>query len=127
MIRDDLFYTEDHEWIRIEGEYAYEGITDYAQGQLSDIVYIELPQKGEEYTIGDVIGSIEAVKTVAEIKMALSGEIVDVNEDVVSDPSIIHQSPYEDGWFIKIKISDEKEVERLMNAQQYQEFIQKGE
>ncbi len=127
MIRDDLLYTEDHEWIRIEGDYAYEGITDYAQAQLSDIVYIELPQEGEEYTIGDIIGSIEAVKTVAELKMALSGEIVEVNQKVMDDPSIVHQSPYDEGWFIKIKISNKEEIERLLKPEQYQEIIEQGE
>lgn len=119
----DLKYTKDHEWARIENDVAIVGITDYAQGELGDIVYVELPQIGDEVAMNDSFGTIEAVKAVSDLYAPLSGEVVEVNTALEDAPEIINQDPYSDGWMIKIKIKNMKEVEELLDNSQYEALI----
>ncbi len=119
----DLKYTKAHEWARIENDVAIVGITDYAQGELGDIVYVELPQMGDEVAINDTFGTIEAVKAVSDLYAPLSGEVIEVNSALEDTPEIINQDPYNDGWMIKIKIKNMKEVDELLDNSQYEAFI----
>ncbi|MEQ8243207.1 glycine cleavage system protein GcvH [Fulvivirga sp.] len=114
-----LKYTSDHEWVRIEGDYAFVGITDFAQGELGDIVYVEIETEGEELSSGDVFGTVEAVKTVSDLFMPISGTIEEVNSDLEATPETVNEDPYEKGWMIKIKISDPSELEGLLSADDY--------
>ncbi len=123
-ILDELFYTEDHEWIRQENGEIIEGITDYAQSELSDIVYIELPEKGIEVHKGEAIGTIEAVKTVSDLYAALSGTVIEVNGELEGHPELINKDPYDTGWIVRIKISNPKELEGLLDAEEYKEIIE---
>ena len=123
----DLKYTETHEWVRLENEIAIMGITDYAQHQLSDVVFVEMPQIGEAFTKGNVIGEIESVKAVDEFYMPLSGEIIEVNNKILDNPELVTSSPYQEGWFLKIKMNNPSELGRFLLANQYQELIQKEE
>lgn len=122
-IPEDLIYTKDHEWVKIDGEIAIVGITDYAQGELGDIVYVELPEIGAEVNKGGSFGTIEAVKAVSDLYMPLSGEVVEVNESLNDAPEKINKDPYKEGWMIKIKISDFSEKEELLNSKQYEDLI----
>lgn len=119
----ELLYTKDHEWARFEGDIAVIGITDYAQSELGDIVFVELPQEGETVTKGASFGTIEAVKAVSDIFAPLSGEIVEVNKSLEDSPEIINSSPYGDGWMIKIRFMDASEKDDLMNAAEYAAMV----
>ena len=119
----DLKYTNDHEWIRIEGETACVGITDYAQSQLGEIVYVDITSAGETIGQNEVFGTIEAVKTVSDLLMPVSGEVLEVNPALEDRPELVNQSPYQDGWLVKVKPSDLTEAEALMSAAEYQELI----
>ena len=123
LVPDDLLYTKDHEWARIEGDVAYVGITDYAQGELGDIVYLDVPTVGEMLKAGEKFGDIEAVKTVAEGYMPVSGEVVEFNEALESAPELVNASPYDEGWIIKIKFSDPSEFDTLLKAEEYKESV----
>jgi len=116
-------FTKEHEWVLVEDDVATIGISDYAAGELGDIVYIELPEKGSKVRQMDPIGTIEAVKTVADIYSPVSGEIVDVNDEVVQHPEIVNSSPYEDGWMIKVKLEDPGELDVLFSYDEYQEYL----
>lgn len=118
----DLLYTSDDEWVRIEGEQGTVGITDYAQDALSDIVYVELPDAGESMAAGEVFGVVESVKAAADLFMPISGQIVEVNEDLPDMPEILNSDPYDDGWLVKLKVSDANELEGLMDASAYAAF-----
>ena len=122
---DGVKYTKEHEWIKIEGDVAVEGLTDYAQSELSDIVMVELPSIGRKTKAGDAIGTIEAVKAVTDIYAGLSGEVTEVNEKVTTDPALVNKDPYGEGWLYKIKIEDVKEVDSLLSPEQYKELIEK--
>lgn len=122
-VPDELKYTKEHEWIRLDGETGIEGITDYAQSELSDIVMVEPPKAGTKFAAGDAIGTIEAVKAVSDFYASVSGEVVEVNEKVVNDPSLINKDPYGEGWIIKIKLKDKAEYDRLLTAEQYKTLI----
>ena len=126
-ILDELFYTENHEWIRQENGEIVEGITDYAQSELSDIVYIELPEEGVEIHKGEAIGTIEAVKTVSDLYTALSGKIVEVNRELEDHPDLINKDPYDAGWIVRIKISDPEELKDLLDAEEYKGIIEREE
>ncbi|MFT6872181.1 MAG: glycine cleavage system H protein [Roseivirga sp.] len=119
----ELKYTEDHEWIKVEGDVATVGITDFAQGELGDIVYVEIETEGDTIDATEVFGTVEAVKTVSDLFMPLSGEIIEVNENLEDSPEKVNDSPYEDGWMIKIKMSDMSQVDGLMSADTYQSHI----
>lgn len=122
-IPDDLKYTKDHEWIKIDGDMATVGITDYAQNELGDIVYIEVNTVGEELEQEETFGSIEAVKTVSDLFMPLSGTVEAFNDELESNPEIVNKQPYTDGWIVKIKLSDTSEIEKLLDAASYKELI----
>ncbi|MDA9584869.1 glycine cleavage system protein GcvH [Flavobacteriaceae bacterium] len=119
----DLKYTKDHEWVKIDGDTATIGITDFAQGELGDIVYVDVDTLDETVDKDEVFGSVEAVKTVSDLFMPLSGEVVEFNEGLEDDPEIVNKDPYDKGWIIKISITDQSQIEDLLDAQAYQSII----
>ncbi|RNC84317.1 MAG: glycine cleavage system protein GcvH [Winogradskyella sp.] len=119
----DLKYTKDHEWVKIEGDTATIGITDFAQGELGDIVYVEVETLDETLDAEEVFGTVEAVKTVSDLFLPLSGEIVEFNETLEDEPELVNSDPYGAGWMIKLKFSDESQVEDLMSAEDYKALI----
>lgn len=121
---EELKYTKEHEWLRDNGDgTATIGITDFAQSELGDIVFVELEEAGETYDQDDVFGTIEAVKTVSDLYMPVSGEVIELNETLADDPETVNEDPYGKGWLIKIKLSDTSELEALLSADAYQEII----
>jgi glycine cleavage system H protein len=122
-IPQGLYYTKDHEWAKVEGEIATVGVTDYAQGELGDVVFIELPKVGREIQQGASFGTIEAVKAVSDMNAPLSGVVTEVNEALESSPELVNQSPYKDGWFIKLKISNKGELTNLLDADAYSKML----
>ncbi|WP_209405131.1 glycine cleavage system protein GcvH [Pseudozobellia sp. WGM2] len=122
-IPSELKYTKDHEWVKIEGDIATVGITDFAQSELGDIVYVEVETLDETLDQEEVFGTVEAVKTVSDLFLPLSGEIIEFNEGLEDAPESVNSDPYGDGWMIKIKMSDSTEVEGLMSADDYKELI----
>ena len=122
-IPDTLKYTKDHEWIRIEGGFAVIGVTEYAQKELGDVVFVEIETEGDELAREAVFGTIEAVKTVSDIFMPVSGKVLEVNSKLESSPDLVNKDPYGEGWMIRISISDPKELDLLLNATQYNELI----
>ena len=119
----ELKYTKDHEWIRIEGDIATVGITDFAQGELGDIVYVEIETVGETVAREEVFGTVEAVKTVSDLFMPLTGEVLELNSKLEGEPESVNKDPYGDGWMVKIKISDMSEVDGLLSADAYKTLI----
>lgn len=119
----ELKYSKDHEWLRVEGGNAYIGITDFAQGELGDIVFVDVDTEGEELEKEEVFGSIEAVKTVSDLFMPINGEILTFNKKLEDDPELINTDPYGEGWVIKIAISDVSELDELLDASTYQELV----
>ena len=119
----DLKYTNDHEWLKIDGENAIIGITDFAQGELGDIVYVEVETEGESLESEEVFGTIEAVKTVSDMMMPVSGEVVEFNEELETTPELINKDPFGKGWIIKIKLADVGDVDKLIDADAYKELI----
>ena len=115
----ELKYTKEHEWIRVEGEEAYVGITDYAQSQLGDIVFVEVETEGDNLEAGDTFGSIEAVKTVSDLYMPVSGEVLEFNSELEDQPDLVNKDPYGKGWIIKVKIEDEAQLDGLLSADAY--------
>ena len=124
-VPDNLLYSKDHEWIELVNDKFRIGITEYAQGELGDIVFMELPEIGLKIVEGDTIGTIEAVKTVADVYAPISGEIIDINTDLESDPELINNDPYVKGWIVSIKADKEIDSSKYLNASQYKEFIGK--
>jgi len=122
-IPDELKYTQDHEWIKVDGEFAYVGITDFAQAELGDVVFVEVETVGENIDKEEAFGTIEAVKTVSDMFMPVGGEIIEFNEKLQDAPDLINQDPYGDGWVIKIKIADASEIDSLMDADTYKGHI----
>jgi glycine cleavage system H protein len=120
----DLYYSETHQWARVEEGVATVGITNYAQEQLGDIVYVELPRPDEEAKRGEPLGSVESVKAVADVNSPLTGRVIEVNSDLDDAPERINEAPYDAGWLAKIELSDPAEVRSLMSAQQYVAFLQ---
>lgn len=123
MVKEDLLYTETHEWIKIDGKVATVGITDYAQKELGDIVYVELPEVDNELSAGDVLATVEAVKAVEEIYMPIDGIVVEVNEQLDDASDLMNSSPYDDGWIAKFEIASEDELEGLLDANEYKKLI----
>lgn len=119
----DLKYTKEHEWIRVEGEFAYIGITDFAQKELGDIVFVEITEDGETVSEGDVFGSVEAVKTVSDLFMPITAEIVEVNEELEGNPELVNSKPYGKGWMVKIKLSDDSDLTDLLDNVAYESLI----
>ena len=116
----DIRYTSEHEWIRVEGDVAYVGITDYAQSELGEIVFIDVPTLGETLGQGEVFGSVEAVKTVSDLNMPVSGEVLEINEALDAQPELVNNDPYGEGWIIKISVPNPAELDTLMDAAAYQ-------
>ncbi|SRR6056297_3829270 len=123
-IPESLKYTKDHEWIKIDGDEALIGVTDYAQQELGDVVFVEIETEGETLEKEEVFGTIEAVKTVSDIFMPVSGEVTEVNPKLEDSPDVVNKDPYGDGWLIKVKISDQSEADDLLDADQYKELIE---
>jgi len=119
----DRRYTKEHEWVRVEDDLGTIGITDYAQDQLGDIVYLELPSPGTQVKQLDKLGEIESVKAVSDLYSPVSGELVEVNQEVNDRPELVNQSPYEEGWLVRVRLADPAEVDKLLSAEQYDELI----
>ena len=116
----DIRYTSEHEWIRVEGDEAYVGITDYAQSELGEIVFIDVPTEGETVGQGEVFGSIEAVKTVSDLNMPVTGEVLEINGALDAQPELVNNDPYGEGWIIRISVKDPVELDKLMDAAAYE-------
>lgn len=124
---DNLQYTKDHEWIRLSGDEAYVGISDFAQEALGDVVYVELPKVGDRFEAGDPFGSVESVKSVNELFIPVSGEVLEINESLADTPEAVNNDPYGDGWMIKIKVLDKSEIDSLLSASEYEDFVKSQE
>lgn len=119
-----LKYTQDHEWVRVEGETAIVGITDFAQGELGDVVFVEIETEGETLEKGETFGTVEAVKTVSDLFMPVGGEVVEVNPALADEPELVNKDPYNKGWMIKVKITDTAELSELLSADDYQKMLE---
>lgn len=119
---NNLKYSEDHEWVKVDGDTVTIGITEFAQSELGDIVFVELPDEGDEIEKGEDFGSVESVKTVSELYAPVSGEVIEINEDLEDSPELVNESPYEEAWMLKIKLSDESQLDELMDAAAYDEM-----
>jgi glycine cleavage system H protein len=126
MYPEDYRYTTEHEWVRVEDDIAVLGVTDFAQKELGEVVFVELPQVGHVYDAGDEIGTIESVKAVAEVFTPIAGEIVEINEALADDPELINEDPHVDGWLVKVRYSASSDLDSLMDAEAYGEFVQQG-
>jgi len=122
-VPSELKYTKDHEWVRIEGDTATVGVTDFAQGELGDVVFVEIETEGETLSQGETFGTIEAVKTVSDLFMPVGGEVIEVNEKLEDTPDIVNSDPYGDGWMVRIRIEDASEADDLLSASDYEELI----
>jgi glycine cleavage system H protein len=122
-VRDDLRYTETHEWLKVKGDAAVVGITDHAQAELTDIVFVELPEVGKEIKKGEELCVVESVKSVSEIYSPISGNVVDVNKKLDDSPEIINESPYNDGWLVELEIKDKSELDSLLDAASYKKIL----
>jgi glycine cleavage system H protein len=122
-VPEGLFYSKDHEWLRVEGETATVGITDHAQHSLGDVVYVELPKKGETFAAHDTFGSVESVKAVSELFLPVAGEVTEVNESLSDEPEKVNTDPYGDGWMLRVRLSNRGEVDGLLNAAEYEDYI----
>ncbi len=124
---DNLQYTKDHEWLKIEGDTGIAGISEFAQEALGDIVYVELPKVGEKFSQGDPFGSVESVKSVNELFIPVSGEVIEINESLADAPQHVNEDPYGKGWMIRIKISAPSDVDSLLSASEYEDFVSEQE
>lgn len=122
----DLLYTNDHEWVKVEGDMAYIGIADYAQHNLGDIVYVELPEVDDEFEKEEAFSAVESTKAAADVYMPLSGKIVEVNEELIDDPALINSDPYE-SWMVKVEMSDKADLDELMTSEDYEKFLAEEE
>lgn len=120
---EELKYTEEHEWIKVDGNIATIGITDFAQGELGDIVYIEINSIGNELNVSEIFGTVEAVKTVSDLFMPIKGTVLEINSNIESTPEIVNEDPYDKGWIIKIEISENRDIENLLSANDYRKMI----
>jgi glycine cleavage system H protein len=121
----ELKYSKEHEWVLVEGDTATIGITDYAQGELGDVVFVELPEVGDVFAKMDAFGTIEAVKAVSELYLPIAGEVADINHKLEDDAGLVNQDPYGKGWMIKVKIDDAADLDELMDSEAYQELVEK--
>jgi len=124
---EDLRYTASHEWVRIDGPTGTIGITDHAQKELGEIVYLELPEVGHVFNADDEFGTVESVKAVSELFTPVSGEVVEINKGAVAEPGIVNDDPYGDGWLVKLKLSTDEEIHKLMSAEQYADYVRAEE
>jgi glycine cleavage system H protein len=121
-VPEDLHYSKDHEWVRVEGELAVIGITDYAQNSLGDVVYVELPKAGEKFEANEPFGSVESVKAVSEVFTPVTGAVVTINESLADEPEKVNSDPYGDGWMIRLRMDKPSDVDSLLNAAEYEDF-----
>ncbi|MDX1997300.1 MAG: glycine cleavage system protein GcvH [Thermoanaerobaculia bacterium] len=126
MYPSENLYSREHEWVRIEDDICVLGITEFAQHELGEVVFVELPEMGQAFDTGDEIGTIESVKAVAEVYTPLAGEIVEINEALVDDPELLNEDPHGDGWLVKMRFSSADDLKALMNAEQYEEYVKSG-
>ncbi len=126
MYPSDYLYSKEHEWVRVEDDVCILGITEFAQAELGEVVFVELPEVGQVFDSGDEIGTIESVKAVAEIYTPLAGEIIEINDAVVDDPEILNEDPHHEGWLVKIRFSSADDIKSLMNAEAYEKFAAEG-
>lgn len=124
MYPNDFYYSKDHEWLKIDGENATVGITDFAQKQLGDVVYVELPKPGAQLEFHQSLGVIESVKAVSDIYSPVSGEVIEVNEGLNDSPELVNEDPHNEGWIIRIKVKDKAELEKLMSASEYEKYLE---
>jgi glycine cleavage system H protein len=124
QVKEDLKYTEEHEWVRVEGNIAVIGITDFAQSQLGDIVYLDIDSLDDTLDSDEVFGTIEAVKTVSDLFMPVSGNVIEFNEALEDNPELVNTDPYGEGWIIKVEVSDEADLDNLLTAEQYRELTE---
>jgi glycine cleavage system H protein len=122
-VPEGLYYSKDHEWLRVEGETGTVGITDHAQNSLGDVVYVELPKAGETFAAHDTFGSVESVKAVSELFLPVGGEVTEVNESLTDEPEKVNTDPYGDGWMLRVKLSNRGEVDSLLSAAEYEDYI----
>ncbi len=123
-VKDDLYYTESHEWVKVEGDVAYIGITDFAQQELGEIVYVELPEVGDSVSSDEPFGSVETSKAVEDVNSPISGEVIEINSDLEDNAELVNTSPYGEGWMIKVQLSDKEEIEQLLSASEYKNVIE---
>lgn len=123
-VKEELYYSEDHEWVRVEEDYLVIGVSDFAQDELGDIVFVELPEVEEEFEKGDSFGVLESVKAVSDTFIPVSGKVIKVNEDLIDQPELINDDPYGEGWLIKIEPADDSELDELMSVEEYTEFLE---
>ena len=121
-VPEDLHYSKDHEWVKVEGNQAVIGITDYAQDSLGDVVYVELPKEGEEFAANEPFGSVESVKAVSEVFTPVAGVVVKINESLADDPEKVNEDPYGEGWMVRVRMSNPGEVDSLLTAAEYEDF-----
>jgi glycine cleavage system H protein len=126
MYPSDYRYSKDHEWIRVEDDVCVLGITEFAQQELGEVVFVEMPEVGQVFDAHDEIGTIESVKAVAEVFTPVAGEVVEVNDAVIDDPEVLNDDPHGEGWLIKLRFSSADDLKELMNAEQYEEFVESG-
>jgi len=124
MNPEDFYYSKDHEWVKIEGDRATVGITDFAQKQLGDVVYVEMPQVGSSLEFHQSLGVVESVKAVSDIYCPISGDVIEVNEGLNDSPELINEDPHGKGWIVRLRIKDESEVEKLMSVSEYEKFLE---
>jgi len=122
-VPEGLYYSKDHEWLRVEGETGTVGITDHAQHSLGDVVYVELPKSGETFAAHDTFGSVESVKAVSELFLPVAGEVTEVNESLSDEPEKVNTDPYGDGWMLRVRLSNRGEVDSLLSAAEYEDYI----
>ena len=127
MYPSEYLYSREHEWVRVQDDVCVLGITEFAQQELGEVVFVELPEVGQVFDSGDEVGTIESVKAVAEIYTPLAGEVVEINDAVVDDPELINEDPHQEGWLIKVRFSSAADLKQLMNAEQYEEYVKSGE
>jgi glycine cleavage system H protein len=127
MYPSENLYTREHEWVRVEDDVCVLGITEFAQHELGEVVFVELPEVGQVFDTGDELGTIESVKAVAEIYTPVAGEVIEVNESVSDDPELLNEDPHGEGWLIKIRFSSASDLKDLMKADQYEEYVKSGE
>jgi len=127
MYPTEYLYSREHEWVRVDDDVCTVGITEFAQQELGEVVFVELPEIGQVFDANDELGTIESVKAVAEVYTPVAGEIVEVNDAVVDDPELLNEDPHGEGWLVKLRFSSAADLKSLMNAEQYEEFVQSGE
>lgn len=127
MYPTEYLYSREHEWVRVDGDLAVVGITEFAQEELGEVVFVELPEVGQVFNTGDELGTIESVKAVAEVYTPVAGEVVEVNDAVVDDPELLNDDPHTEGWLVKIRFSSASDLKELMSAEKYEEYVQSGE